>query len=89
MKQEGHIYSINSHSYSPNGEIIIAGDDIGKLKVWKEFSGKCIVTFQDNEAPITSVDFSENGKFFASSSLDGKLVFTSKISFKLSVYFHY
>ena len=72
LKQQGHLYDVNTSAYSPNGLMIASGGDDGKVKVWDCKSQFCFVTFDSHTASVTGICFlgsSSNG--LLSSSLDG------------------
>lgn len=71
LRQQGHFDSINCICYSPDGSRIITGSDDGKIKVWDNRSGFCLVTFTEHKSTITGLQFSKKGQVLFSSSLDG------------------
>ena len=73
LKQQGHFDSINSLTYSPDGEQIITTADDGKIKVWDTRSGFCIVTFTEHSTAVTACDFAKRGKVLFTASLDGSI----------------
>ncbi|EGV62198.1 U3 snoRNP protein [Yamadazyma tenuis] len=71
LRQQGHFDSINCICYSPDGGRIITGSDDGKIKVWDNRSGFCLMTFTEHTSSITGLQFSKKGQVLFSSSLDG------------------
>ncbi|XP_071445521.1 periodic tryptophan protein 2 homolog [Hetaerina americana] len=71
MKQQGHYNNMECLCYSPDGQFIATGGDDAKVKLWNTASGFCFVTFSEHSASISGIQFSHNGKFVISASLDG------------------
>jgi periodic tryptophan protein 2 len=73
LKQQGHLYGLNSMDYSSDGQFIATGGEDGKVKIWNAFSGFCFITFSEHTAPVTGVKFIGKGlgKALISASLDG------------------
>ncbi|KAL2375112.1 hypothetical protein RJZ57_000387 [Blastomyces gilchristii] len=73
LKQQGHLDSMNSLVYSPDGQKIITAADDGKIKVWDTNSGFCIVTFTEHTSGVTACQFSKKGNVLFTASLDGSI----------------
>ncbi|KAI5308316.1 hypothetical protein KEM55_006025, partial [Ascosphaera atra] len=73
LKQQGHLDSMNSITYSPDGQRIITAADDGKIKVWDVASGFCIVTFTEHTSGVTACQYSKRGNVLFTSSLDGSV----------------
>lgn len=71
LKQQGHIAAMSTLCYSGDGQFIATGGEDGKVKLWNTISGFCFVTFSEHSAPVSSIKFANNRKFFVSASLDG------------------
>lgn len=71
LKQQGHMFDMNTLAYSPDGHTIVTGGDDGKVKVWAVKSGFCFVTFTEHSAPVMDVAFAKQGSVLFSASLDG------------------
>ncbi|KAG8229000.1 hypothetical protein J437_LFUL009163 [Ladona fulva] len=71
MKQQGHFNTTSCLCYSPDSQFIATGGEDCKVKLWNTSSGFCFVTFSEHTASVTGVQFSHNGKFVISTSLDG------------------
>ncbi|CAH6723075.1 periodic tryptophan protein 2 [[Candida] jaroonii] len=71
LRQQGHFDSINHICYSPDGSRIVTGSDDGKIKVWDNRSGFCLMTFDQHKSSITGLQYSKRGQVLFSSSLDG------------------
>ena len=73
LKQEGHLYGLNSLDFSSDGLFVATGGDDARVKLWNTNSGYCFVTFTEHSAPVTSVKFSGrgSGRIVVSASLDG------------------
>ncbi len=72
----GHSGSVNSVSFSHDGEIIGSGSDDKTIKLWKR-DGIPITTLIGHKDSVTSLNFSPDGKIIASASKDGKVIFWS------------
>jgi periodic tryptophan protein 2 len=74
LKQQGHMDSMNSLVYSPDGQRIITTADDGKIKVWDVNSGFCVVTFTEHTSGVTACEFAKRGNnVLFTSSLDGSI----------------
>lgn len=73
LKQQGHFDSINSITYSPDGQRIITAADDGKIKVWDVNSGFCVVTFTEHTSGVTACEFAKRGNVLFTASLDGSV----------------
>ncbi|KAL1970757.1 hypothetical protein VTN77DRAFT_2591 [Rasamsonia byssochlamydoides] len=73
LKQQGHLDSMNSLVYSPDGQRIITTADDGKVKVWDVTSGFCVVTFTEHSSGVTACQFAKRGNVLFTSSLDGSV----------------
>eukprot|EP01038_Epipyxis_sp_PR26KG_P014178 gene14178-19024_t len=73
IKQQGHLYGLNSMDFSSDGQLIATGGEDSKVKIWNCGSGFCFITFTDHTAPVTGVKFTGkgSGKALISASLDG------------------
>lgn len=71
LKQQGHLHSMTSMSYSPEGQYVATGGQDGKIKVWNTSSGFCFVTLKDHTAAINDLQFSPKGQVIVSASNDG------------------
>jgi periodic tryptophan protein 2 len=57
-------------AYSPNGSTVATGSHEGKVRLWDRNSGFCFATFDEHEASVTAIEFSNQTTLF-SCSLDG------------------
>ncbi|KAJ5573749.1 uncharacterized protein N7459_008176 [Penicillium hispanicum] len=73
LKQQGHLDSMNSIVYSPDGQRIVTTADDGKVKVWDVKSGFCIVTFTEHSSGVTACEFAKKGNVLFTASLDGSI----------------
>ncbi|KAF7596554.1 hypothetical protein BBP40_000954 [Aspergillus hancockii] len=73
LKQQGHLESMNSLVYSPDGQKIVTTADDGKVKVWDVKSGFCIVTFTEHTSGVTACQFAKKGSVLFTASLDGSV----------------
>lgn len=73
LKQQGHLDSMNSLVYSPDGQKIVTAGDDGKVKVWDVKSGFCIVTFTEHTSAVSACQFAKKGSVLFTASLDGSV----------------
>ncbi|PYI22871.1 WD40 repeat-like protein [Aspergillus japonicus CBS 114.51] len=73
LKQQGHLDSMNTLTYSPDGQRVVTAADDGKIKVWDVKSGFCIVTFTEHTSGVTACEFSKKGNVLFTASLDGSV----------------
>ena len=66
----GHSRSVNSVSFSPDGQILASGSDDRTIKLWEVKTGKEIKTLSGHSYDVNSVSFSPDGKILASGSRD-------------------
>lgn len=72
LKAESHVGQMTSLAYSPDGLHLATGGHDAKVKVWRIYSGRAVVTFTEHTAAITEVTFpSLKPKIIISASLDG------------------
>lgn len=70
---QGYSRVICAISFSPDGSLLVQGDDQGMLRVWDVNSGDSRKAFQGHAGRIWSVTFSPDGKTFATGG-DDKVV---------------
>ena len=66
---EGHLSSVNSVAFSPDGKRLATGSDDNTAKIWDLQSGKIVLTLKGHSA-VNSVAFSPDGKKLATGSDD-------------------
>ena len=69
----GHISSVSSVAYSPDGKTCISGSGDRSLKLWDISTGACIRTFLGHDHFVRSVAYSPDGKTCLSASWDSTL----------------
>ncbi len=67
---QGYSRVICAVSFSPDGNLLVQGDDQGIIRVWDVKSGYCLKSFQGHAGHIWSVAFSPDGKTFATGGDD-------------------
>lgn len=70
---QGYSRVICAVSFSPDGRLLVQGDDQGMIRIWDVSGGCCLETFQGHAGRIWSVTFSPAGKTFVTGG-DDKLV---------------
>ena len=65
--QKGHLATIHSISFSPDGKYIITASEDGTAKLWEVSTGRAIRTFENVG---TNASYSPSGKHIATSSAD-------------------
>ena len=58
----GHLESVNSVGYSPDGQRIVSASDDGTIRLWEAISGRDLADFNGHEGRINSVAFSPDGR---------------------------
>lgn len=60
-------------TFSPDGQILAAGDDQGKIYLWRMADGQPIFSIQAHDSWIKSIAWNPNGQTLATSSADGQI----------------
>ncbi|KAJ3413426.1 hypothetical protein HDV05_008067 [Chytridiales sp. JEL 0842] len=58
----------NSISFHPDGLLIGTGTNTGVVRIWEAKSGNNVTSFSGHEGKISSISFSENGYYLATTS---------------------
>ena len=66
---EGHTASVNSVSFSPNGELIATASDDNIARIWDK-GGRLVRRLSGHSNFVNSVSFSPNGELIATASAD-------------------
>ena len=76
---KGHIYSVWSVSFSPDGRLLASGSGDETIKLWRVSDGLEVRTLTGHTKAVNSVSFSPDGSLLASGSMDNtiKLWFTT------------
>ncbi|MFQ5978620.1 MAG: WD40 repeat domain-containing protein [Candidatus Heimdallarchaeota archaeon] len=70
----GHIGSVESVAFSPDGSILASGSGDYSIKLWDVGRGTLLRTLRKHNGEVSSVTFSPNGKSLASGSWDNNIV---------------
>ncbi|NET62333.1 MAG: hypothetical protein F6K47_41390, partial [Symploca sp. SIO2E6] len=73
MTLQGHISTVWSISFSPDGQTLASGSADRTVKVWDVYTGKCFMTLQGHISTVWSVSFSPDDQTLASGSGDQKV----------------
>jgi WD40 repeat-containing protein SMU1 len=63
--------SVLCMSVSNDGEILVSGDSIGKVKVWKLSTGKCLRQYQAHDTSVTALALSRDASRILSGCASG------------------
>lgn len=67
---EGHTFSVNSVSWSPDSRFVLSGSLDNTLRVWDVASGRCLRTLRGHKDNVTAVAWSPDGLYALSGSSD-------------------
>ncbi|KAK3995678.1 HET-R [Cladorrhinum sp. PSN332] len=67
---EGHHDSVNSVTFSPDGQRLASGSSDNTVKIWDPASGQCLQTLEGHHDSVNSVAFSPDSQRLASGSSD-------------------
>lgn len=70
MTLRGHLGSVQSVSFSPDGKLLASGGVDKTVKIWDVATGKIIRSMRGHAKGVTTVFFSPDGKFVMSGSKD-------------------
>ncbi len=73
VPQPGHLGSVHSVAFSPNGRFALSGSSDNTLKLWDVATGKELRSFSGHANVVSSVAFSPDGRFALSGSEDSTL----------------
>lgn len=63
---KGHGDRVRALDYSPDGKLLVSGDEQGKIKLWNAAEGKELATWTGHAKTVERVAFSPDGKWVAS-----------------------
>lgn len=79
----GHILTVNSVRFSPDGLWLASGGDDGVVKLWDVRVGRLLQEFRDHLGSVLSVEFHPHEFLLASGSSDGTVNFWDLEKFQL------
>jgi len=71
---KGHTNTVESLSFSPDGQLLVSGSADKTVKIWDVKIGLMLQSLAGHSDEVTSVEFSPDGKLLASGSLDGTII---------------
>ncbi|HYV38762.1 MAG TPA: WD40 repeat domain-containing protein [Gemmataceae bacterium] len=69
----GHLESVTSIVFSPNGKILASGSVDTTVRLWEPAKSTELACLRGHKAGVTAVAFAPNGELLASSSYDGDI----------------
>lgn len=69
----GHGKSVNSVSFSPDGQTLASSSDDKTIKLWQLSTGRALGILKDNTKHVNTVTFSPDGQLLASSSANNTI----------------
>ncbi len=67
---KGHLLSVNTIRFSPNGQTFLSGSSDRAVSLWDGDSGKKILTFQGHKEAVLCAEFSPDGQSVVSAGKD-------------------
>ncbi len=67
---KGHLLSVNTIRFSPNGQTFLSGGNDRTVSLWDGNSGKKILTFQGHKEAVLCAEFSPDGQSVVSAGKD-------------------
>ena len=72
-KLAGHHAPVRSMSLSPNGQLLVSGDDSGMIRAWRVENQQLLFARKLGTSPINSIAFSPQGEQLAIATHDGRI----------------
>ncbi len=66
----GHMNSVNSAAFSPDGKLIVTGGGDGTARVWDASTGQSLIEMRGHTNSLRSAAFSPDGKLIVTASID-------------------
>ncbi|MCD4686760.1 MAG: WD40 repeat domain-containing protein [Anaerolineae bacterium] len=77
---EGHIGTVTSVNFSPDGTLLVSGGTDGIVRVWDWQHAAVVAEFREHQQAVASVLFSPDGTLIASLGLDGVVYLHDRMS---------
>ena len=66
----GHVATVNSVSFSPNGQLVVTAGADGTARVWRAASGASVAVLSATGRPVNTAEFGPDGRFVATGGAD-------------------
>ena len=73
LSLSGHSSAVDSVTFSPNEDFVVAGSAGGSVKMWDIDSEKCTASMSGHRSNVICLDHHPHGDYFASGSVDTNL----------------
>ncbi len=75
---KGHLDSVTSVAFSPNGKQVVSGSEDNTIRLWNAATGAALQTLEGYSNSVTSVAFSPNGNLLPPLRISNHLLIEGK-----------